>query len=128
MRILRGRRRGGMTLLEVMIALSILGVVLLGMGEFVGKFVRSTRESLIFQTASDLAVDRLEAVKGGASYPALNSFAATENPVSGYPGFQRVTQVTRTNTTITDHTTVTVTVTATGLTRTVKKTTVIARF
>ena len=117
-----------MTLIEVMMALCILTGAFVGMGKFIATFSHSTTDGSLTSTASDLVLDRLELVKAAAPYSSLSSFAVTESSITGYSGFVRVTQVQRTNTTQTDYTTVTVTVSNIAMHTPVKKTTIIAAF
>ncbi|MEP6690239.1 MAG: prepilin-type N-terminal cleavage/methylation domain-containing protein [Gemmatimonadaceae bacterium] len=131
---MRRRRLGsrrGMTLFEVIVALVILGLVMLGMGRFVVQFVRGTRTASTVSTAIDLVSDRIEIVKGAATFAGIDSMATTENSLVGYPGFQRVTMVTHTGggaTDLVDYRAVTVTVTGPGMQSPVKKSTFIAKF
>lgn len=123
------RPRRGMTLIEVMVSLVLLVGVLLGMGTYTVRFMRGTSDSANLSTASDLVVDRLEQIKGFRTYSTLEAnFVAIESPVSGFPGFVRETQITRTNTSTQDYKVVTVTVTNPILPHSVKKSTVIAAF
>jgi prepilin-type N-terminal cleavage/methylation domain-containing protein len=120
--------RRAMTLVEVMIALVILTGALVGMGKFIAGFSHSTTDGSMNSTASDLVLDRLEQVKASSPYTNLNTYAATENSIPGFPGFVRTTQVTRTNNATTDYTTVTVTVSNVAMYKPVKKSTIISAF
>ena len=121
--------RGGITLIEVMIAIVILSGALLGMGTFITKFSRATTDGNIIAGATDLATDRLEQVKAWNKYATLETtFNATESSIPGYSGFVRTTQITNTVTPTTNYKTVTVTVTKSTLAKPVKKTTIIAAF
>ena len=123
------RRRRGMTLIEVMIALVILTGALLGMGRFITSFSRTTSDGSMSSTASDLVLDRLEQIKAYTNYTNLaTNFAGTEATIAGFPNFTRVTQVLRTNNASTDYTAVTVTVSNPSMLKPVKKTTIIAAF
>ena len=124
----RTRRRSGMTLIEVMIALVILTGALLGMGKFITSFSHSTSDGALSSVASDLVLDRLETIKGSTSYAALDGYAATETAITGFTGYKRVTQVTRTLDATQDYKAITVTVSNPGLTSPVKKSTIIAAF
>ena len=126
--IRRMRRRGGMTLIEVMIALVILTGALLGMGKFITSFSHATSDGALSSVASDLVLDRLETIKGSNSYALLDSYNATELTIPGFTGYKRVTQVTRTLNATTDYKAVTVTVSNPGLNTPVKKSTIIAAF
>ena len=127
---LRSQRipRRGMTLIEVMIALTILTGAILGMGRFITGFSHSASDGALTSTASDLVLDRLELVKAARPYSSLPTFAITEASVVGNPTFRRVTQVMRTNTAQTDYTAITVTVTNPAMSKPVKKSTIVAAF
>jgi prepilin-type N-terminal cleavage/methylation domain-containing protein len=126
--IVRTRRRSGMTLIEVMIALVILTGALLGMGKFITSFSHATSDGALSSVASDLVLDRLETIKGSNSYAALDGYAATELAITGFTGYKRVTQVTRVLDATEDYKAITVTVTNPGLNIPVKKSTIIAAF
>jgi len=124
----RGIRRSGMSLIEVMIALVILTGALLGMGKYITTFSHSTSDGAFSSVASDLVLDRLETIKGSTSYASLDSYAGTENSITGFTGYKRVTQVTRTLDATQDYKAITVTVSNPGLSMPVKKSTIIAAF
>jgi prepilin-type N-terminal cleavage/methylation domain-containing protein len=126
--ITRTRRRRGMTLIEVMIALVILTGALLGMGKFITSFSHATSDGALSSVASDLVLDRLETIKGSSSYAALDGYAATETSITGFAGYKRVTLVTRTLDATQDYKAITVTVSNPGLSTAVKKSTIIAAF
>jgi len=122
------RRRSGMTLIEVMIALVILTGALLGMGKFITSFSHATSDGALSSVASDLVLDRLETIKGSTSYAGLDAYAGTESAITGFTGYTRVTQVTRTLDATEDYKAITVTVSNPGLNTPVKKSTIIAVF
>lgn len=126
------RPRRGMTLVEVMVALTLLATVLLALGAFSVRLARLTTNGRALGTAEQLAADRLEAVKGAPKYGQIESlFQATESTVPGYPGFKRQTVVTHVGGTASDtidYRVVTVIVTARRLTTPVRKTTIIAPY
>jgi prepilin-type N-terminal cleavage/methylation domain-containing protein len=128
------RLRRGLTLVEVIVALAILGGVLIALGMFAVRLSQSTTSSRIRVQAAQLAADRLEAVKGAPRYTAIESlFVATETSVPGNPGFRRQTWVTRVGGSFADtidYKIVTVQVSNSQLasTATVRKTTTIAPF
>jgi prepilin-type N-terminal cleavage/methylation domain-containing protein len=126
--IVRTRRRRGMTLIEVMIALVILTGALLGMGKFITSFSHATSDGALSSVASDLVLDRLETIKGSSSYAGLDGYAAIETTITGFTGYKRVTQVTRTFDATQDYKAITVTVSNPGLNQPVKKSTIIAAF
>jgi prepilin-type N-terminal cleavage/methylation domain-containing protein len=126
--IRRMRRRRGMTLIEVLIALVILTGALLGMGMFITSFSHATSDGALSSVASDLVLDRLETIKGSNSYAALDGYVATELAIPGFAGYKRVTQVLRTLDGTQDYKAITVTVSNPGLNSPVKKSTIIAAF
>lgn len=128
------RRRGGLTLVEIIIAIAILTTATLGFSQFINLFQRSSNRSSAATLASDLVSQRLEAIKG---YRVYTSLAATYNGTAEvfttgtYAGFTRTTAAVRCSgcpTATNDYVTVTVTVTGGGLTAPVKRTTIIAAF
>lgn len=122
------KRRSGMTLIEVMIALVILTGALLGMGKFITSFSHATSDGALSSVASDLVLDRLETIKGSTSYATLDAYAVTELSITGFTGYKRVTQVTRTLDGTQDYKAITVTVSNPSLSLPVKKSTIIAAF
>jgi len=128
----RGRTsRAGMTVVEVLIALVILGGALTGMSTFIARHTRAVTDSTVRLTASDLAADRLEDVKAASQYSAIDAFAVTESSIAGFPRYSRRTLVTRVGgapADLEDYKVVTVIVTAPGLAQTVRQTTIISQF
>jgi prepilin-type N-terminal cleavage/methylation domain-containing protein len=124
----RHARREGFTLIEVMIALVILTGALLSMGEFMTKFAHSTTTSTAASLASDLAVARIETIKGSGDYAALEDDYEGTTTSPDHPGYSIATVVERVKNKVDDYTAVTVTVTAPALERAVKKSTVISAF
>ncbi|MCX5760739.1 MAG: prepilin-type N-terminal cleavage/methylation domain-containing protein [Gemmatimonadetes bacterium] len=127
------RRRAGFTLIEIILALSILAGSLLGMAMFVRNFTKATTDTTVRTLANDLVNARVEAVKGWRVYSTMvatfNATTETWATTSMYTGFTRRTYAVRTGPTATaDYVTVTVTVTGRGLTSTAKTTTIIAAF
>ncbi|HEY0777881.1 MAG TPA: prepilin-type N-terminal cleavage/methylation domain-containing protein [Gemmatirosa sp.] len=128
----RGARRApraGFTLVEVVFAIAMLGGVLLGFAAFTRNFVRATNGASLRATASDLAVERVEAAKAATSYAAIDALAGTETTMADAPpGFARRTIILQTKTAAVDYKTVTVVVTHPALATSVSKTTAIAAF
>jgi prepilin-type N-terminal cleavage/methylation domain-containing protein len=124
--------RRGLTLVEVIVALSILGGTLLGLGMFSVRLSQNTSASRIRIQAAQLAAQRLEAVKGAPRYTAIETlFVATEAVVANAPGYRRQTWVTRVGGLVTDtidYKIVTVQVSNSQLAGSVRKTTVIAPY
>jgi prepilin-type N-terminal cleavage/methylation domain-containing protein len=126
------RRRSGLSLVEVIVALSILGGVLLALGMFSARLSQSTSTGRIRIQAAQLASDRLETVKSAPRYSAIESlYVATENTIAGNPGYARRTWVQRVGGAVTDtidYKIITVQVTNKQMNGNVRKTTVIAPF
>jgi prepilin-type N-terminal cleavage/methylation domain-containing protein len=128
----RMRSRRGLSLVEVVIALSILGGVLLALGAFSGRLSRATSTGRIRIAAAQLASDRLEMVKSAPRYSMIESvYVATENSITNFPGYSRRTWVQRVGGAVTDtidYKIITVQVTHSQMTGNVRKTTVIAPY
>jgi prepilin-type N-terminal cleavage/methylation domain-containing protein len=122
----------GLTLVEVIVALSILGGTLMALGMFSVRLSQNTSASRIRIQAAQLAAQRLEAVKGAPRYSAIETlYVATEAVVPNAPGYRRQTWVTRVGGNVTDtidYKIVTVQVSHSQLAGNVRKTTVIAPF
>jgi prepilin-type N-terminal cleavage/methylation domain-containing protein len=128
----RPQSRDGLTLVEVLVALAILGGVMITLGSFATRLSKSTSSSRIRIEAAQLAADRLEAVKSASRYSAIESlYVATEAVIAGHPRFTRQTWVQRVGGLVTDtidYKIVTVQVTQSQLAGNVRKTTVIAPY
>ena len=125
------RTERGVTLIEVIIAMLILTVVLLGMASFAVNFTRTVGTSDSRTIAVNLASQRLSEIRSAPNYSALEAtYIATEGSIAGFTGYSRVTQIIRTGgprpTYTNDYKTVTVTVTAPGIPLPIKKTVVVA--
>ena len=94
-RMARHRRlRRGLSLVEVMVALGILGGALMGMAAFAVKLGQATTRARVRATAGQLISDRLESVKSAPRYLALDTlYAGLEGSIPGFPGFVRQTWV-----------------------------------
>jgi Tfp pilus assembly protein PilV len=125
----RGRRLGG-ALLEVLIALAILGGSLLGMAEYGRRYARTNANSFLLSNSLDLAAARVERVKSERNYTSMDTLAGTQNGVlvGTDSRYRVVTAITRTQTSQLDYKTVTVTVTHPAMSSPVRKTSAIARF
>lgn len=126
-------RRRGFSLVEVIVALTILLVSLLGFAAIAQQFMRSNTNVATRTLASDLATTRIEQIKGARNYTTLvttyDNQTETWAGTDLYAGFTRTTHVTRTGpTTTNDFMTVTVVVSGRGLTPVVRRTTSIAAF
>ena len=126
------RTRMGMTLIEVLVALILLGGVLLSLGKFSGALAHTSGTARLLATATQLVSDRIGVVKGAPRYTAIESlYVATETPVSGFKDFTRRTIAKRIGGKATDsidYKIITVEVSNPSLTKPVRKSTVIAPF
>ena len=120
----------GMTLIEIIIALTILSVVVLGMGQFAFNFSRAERQSEARTIGVFLADQRLSEIRSSPNYSAIDSiYGVAEPTISGFTGYARSTTIVHTGgpkPLTNDYKTVTVTVTAPTLASAVKKTIVVA--
>jgi prepilin-type N-terminal cleavage/methylation domain-containing protein len=126
-----GGGQRGMTLVEIIIALTILATVLLGMGQFAFNFTRVERQSEARTIAVNLADQRLSEIRSSPNYSGMETnFVGTESSIAGFTGYQRVTAITHTGgprpTFTNDFKTITVTVTSQALKAPVTKTVVVA--
>lgn len=120
--------RRGISILEVVIAISILGGSLLGMAEYGRRYARTNANSTTQNKALDLASARVERVKAERNYTSMDTLQATETSIVGYANYKRITKITRTLNSQYDYKTVTVTVTHPAMPGSVKKTTAVSRF
>lgn len=128
-----GPRAGerGMTLVEILVAMTILAVVLLGMGKFAFNFSRTERQGETRTVAVALADQRLSLIRATPNYAGMEAnFAGTEATIPGFPGYARTTVIVHTGgprpTYDNDYKTITVTVTSPGLAAPVAETVVVA--
>lgn len=128
----KAKPRAGMTLVEVIVAMTLLTGALLAMGAFIARYAQVTGAMSIRAEANELVADRLEAVKGALKYATIETnFAGTEQSIANHPGFKRQTLFTRTGglpPSLYDYKTVTVIVTSPALKTPAKKSTIISVF
>jgi Tfp pilus assembly protein PilV len=117
-----------MTLIEVMIALSIITTAMLGLGAFLPNFMHVSAQGTIQSAASDLAVTQIETIKSWPTYSTLSTFAGTKTNLTNCLGCTMTTVVTHTTTALADYETVSVTVSGANVLPAVEKTTAIASF
>ncbi len=125
------KNQRGMTLIELIIALSILAMVLSSLAVYSTQFARASSDSTTRGKAIELASDKIEIARSIGVYANLDTLARTESSITGFPGFIRTTQVTHTVVTgagAMDYKTITVTVNAQPLESPVKITTIISTF
>jgi prepilin-type N-terminal cleavage/methylation domain-containing protein len=118
--------RNGFTLVEVMIALVILMVVLLGMAQLTASMTHAVTTGGQQQAAVELAESRVAQIQADPNYAALESlYVATETNFPTLPGFSRQTVIVRDTGSVTqrhDWKRVTVTVQGPGLLAPVSRT------
>jgi prepilin-type N-terminal cleavage/methylation domain-containing protein len=124
--------RHGMTLVEVMVAVTILATAMLGIAGFMGRFARMVAVADVKNTANELASQRLEEIRNAPRYSAMDTLypglVALSPP---YAGYSRQTLVTHTGggaSDLYDYRTVTVVVTNPRLGTPIKRTTFVAAF
>ena len=121
--------RRGFTLIEIMIALVILALVVLGMATSTGRFMRVVAESDLQVAAIQLADDRIQTVLMNPNFSAIDTaYAGTETNFPTLPGFTRSTVITLVGGSgqPTHHKRIVVTVTGPGLPQAVKRSATVA--
>lgn len=107
--------RAGLSLLEVMVALTILGGALIGMAEYGRRFARTNAGAMTLNSALDIATDRIERVKAERNYASMDTLGGTHAITVNTNGvnvtYTRITTIVRTQTAQVDYKTVTVRVT-----------------
>lgn len=121
----------GVTLVEVLVALVILTGVLLGMGTFAVNFTRTVSRSDARVVAVQLASQRIAEIRSSPNYSGLETnYVATEATIAGFTGYARRTTIARTGgprpTFTNDYKTITVEVSAPGITTPIRKTIIVA--
>jgi len=119
----------GFTLIEIMIALVILALVVLGMATSTGRFIRVVAESDWQVAAIQLADDRIQTVLMDPNYAGLDTtYTATESSFPTLTGFVRTTTISQVGGVgqTTNHKRIVVTVTGPGLSSPVKRSATVA--
>jgi prepilin-type N-terminal cleavage/methylation domain-containing protein len=126
--------RRGMSLIEVLIALSMLVIVVTTFARFMGQFQQGTTRAGAMTVAAGVAKERLELVRADPRYTILTTLygagaSADTSGFSGYSQMRRVTTLVRdqSGSPARDRTTITVRVTWPGMPDTVQLSTVRAR-
>lgn len=113
------RAREGFTMVEVIVALLLMSVAILGLQLVAASMLRQTSASQVRLTASQLAEDRVDLIKLEPVYANLSNYAVVETDITGFPNYtRRTTLLARRDSTsngITDYKRITVAVTAPGL-------------
>lgn len=91
----RCKNDGGFTLIEVLVAIVILTIGLLGMATLTVAIIHGNKLSNDLTTATTLAQDKMEDIRreGYDSVGDIGDPDDEEKPVSGYPEFERVTSI-----------------------------------
>lgn len=127
----RMRARAGFTMVEVIVASVILGAALLAMAGFTIRYQQVDASARVLNRAQQAANERMEVVRTAQPYLSLDTMATTESSITGYPGYTRVTAVTRVGGSATDtvdYKIVSVRVTTPGVARTVSKSSIVGAF
>lgn len=128
--------RAGFTLIEVLIAVTLLSLAVISLGQFMGKFQNATTKATILAVMTTVAKERLEMIRADPRYTTLNTRYGSGGTAdtTGFPGYSMIRRQTflsrdQTGAPARDRTTVTVKVfTTTGIVKdTVKLTGMIAR-
>jgi type II secretory pathway pseudopilin PulG len=129
--LLRGLRRKGMTLVEVIVAMMLLVGVVLVLGGFSAKFAQASNQAHLIVLANEIAATRLDAVRQQPNYVALDTLVRTDSVKADASWYGVKTQKVRVGGAVTDsvdYKIFTVTVTHPAMRKTVTKTTAIAAF
>ncbi len=126
------RARDGFTMIELLVALVVLAVAVVGLSAATGSYSRLVTTIDRKTVAAQVAKDRLDAIRADPDYEALVSrYSESQTVLTDPPGFIRTTvlrrQVTQTQTGNIDFTRITVTVDGPGLTEPVARTISIGR-
>jgi prepilin-type N-terminal cleavage/methylation domain-containing protein len=90
-------RERGFTLIEVILALSILLVVMMMLASTTGRALHTAATTQSQQTAIQLAMDKIDQVRNDPNYDGLEAaYANTDTTFTGLPGFRRVTTIVHT--------------------------------
>jgi prepilin-type N-terminal cleavage/methylation domain-containing protein len=93
-------REKGFTLIEVLIAVVLLSIAVMSLGQFMAKYENATSKATLLSTMTAIAKERIELVRGDVRYttlsPRYGSGASADT--TGFPGYamiRRRTFVTR---------------------------------
>ncbi len=123
--------RSGFTMVEVIVASVILGAALLAMAGFTIRYQQVDSGARILNRAQQASNERLEAVRTAQPYASLDTMARTESTVPGYPGYVRVTAITRVGGSVADtvdYKIITVRTLTPGVARWATKTSIVGAF
>jgi prepilin-type N-terminal cleavage/methylation domain-containing protein len=84
--------RRGFTLIEVMLAVVILGIVLAGIARYNGQFLHTVSTSTVRTVAAEVARERISLADMDPSYTTLAATWAGDS--TGFPGYARMRRLT----------------------------------
>jgi len=88
----------GFSLIEVVVALTVLAFVILGFAAATTSLARSADESGDRLTAVELLQSRIREIAMDPDYDGLESrYEGVETAIPGFPGYRRTTSITRVN-------------------------------
>jgi prepilin-type N-terminal cleavage/methylation domain-containing protein len=124
------RTRRGFTLIEILVALVLLGILAVGVARFSALFGKALANSSVRVVAAGIASDQLQLIRADPRYTSLVSLYNGKNTTGfqDYPQMQRLTTVVRdqSGAPARDRTTITVRVIDRSMPDTVSLTSVIA--
>jgi len=86
----------GFTLIEVLIAVVLLSIAVMSLGQFMGKYQNATAKATLLSTMTTVAKERLETVRADPRYTTLTSrYDGTDTASSGGYKMIRQTKVVR---------------------------------
>lgn len=85
--------RRGFTLVEIVVALLLLSVAILGVGASTGTLVRYSAGAEVESLAQQAAEDRLAKTLLEPGYASLDDYVLAESEIPGLAGFSRETRV-----------------------------------
>ncbi|MEX1184253.1 MAG: type II secretion system protein [Gemmatimonadota bacterium] len=124
-------RRSGFTLVELVVAMTLMATVGLAIGAVTARLVSAAARDSQLVVALDLVNERLARVSGDPAYTELEGrYEGDEATLVGFPGMQRTTEIERVNVELdgggrVDYKIVEVTVTGPGLNEPVVRTTTV---
>jgi prepilin-type N-terminal cleavage/methylation domain-containing protein len=122
--------RRGFTLIEVMLAVVLLGIVVVSLARYTGQFLHTVSTSTVRTVAAEVAREQISLVDQDPSYTTLAAtWGGTRTGFPNYPRMQRVTTVSRITGAVPprDYTVVTVRVTEPTMGQAIDATTVVAQ-
>jgi prepilin-type N-terminal cleavage/methylation domain-containing protein len=125
---MRGSARGseGFTLLEVMVALSLLAVTALGMASLAGSLVHTSSDGRLAAEAAAAADARVSLIQVWPNYDTVDSAYKGTEANTPFSGWTRVTTVKQITSDSNDYKKFTVSVTGPGLTTAVTRSITVA--